>query len=947
MVSNLGMKLRLTLYAFCIFLFSTESLAQTRGANRNNIDWKVLKTPAANIIFAPELEDNANRVANIVNYMLENNSLSIGPKEHKIDILIRNETIVPNGYVALGPYRSEFFATPPDGFNRTGASDWMDHLAIHEFRHVMQTANEKVGLTKLAYYLTGQSGWNGMKFFSIPTWVSEGDAVIMETSLTKSGRGRMPYFTRGLRALALENENFNYQKWRNGSYDELVPNQYPFGYMLLSHLRNNKGSEVSGDIIRDGASYSKIFYPYSSSLKSMTGWTTTTLYKDAWKHFGDQWREEAKTLSLTPTKKITKDPKVVTNYHFPQYSNGGIIAMKSSFNQTENLVYVDGTKDKIIASVGFSYSDYFNCQNNKVVWTEYRQNARRFNTQYSNIYALDLDSNVKTKLTKKGRYFSPSLSSDAKKIIAIHIDFDQKNKLHLLDAESGNVEKNISVTEGASLSRSIFADDENIAFIIKKNNYIWIESLNLKTEQTTQLTPKSSHVIDAITSHGNSIYFSASYTGIDNIFRVSLDGSKEVEQMTSVPIGAYEPSVNKKGTALIFTEYTTKGQMISKIDLDAQRSQSSFIKFEEPVDMKWMDKVSDKEEGGEILTNLPENTYDKENYNGLFKGLKLHSWAFSPTSSELIGGLQFNNILDDFSIFAGGGYNQNEERGFYLFNTKIAKYYPVFEFQAETRGRASINFTEADTFAFQRYEELDLSADISLPYSWVSGNYFKNLQVGVGVVSHNLFNTKIGEEELANSSLESAHFSFRFSSLRRTAYQNVRPRMGFILDGRYTRNLPHSGESKFIGTAWIYLPGLDYNHSLRFTTSYQQEKAKNQYQHSDNFGYPRGYRVPVNDDVFRIGMDYMFPLAYPDFGPYGILYLKRIRMNLFTDVGQSRYHETNFNNNFHSVGTDIYFDMNAYNLLPISIVVRYSYRMTANIIDPTGGEFNFFSFINF
>ena len=929
-------------------LFSTFLDAQTNGSNRYGIDWKVIKTDAANIIFAPEMEAKANRVANIIQYMRENNSLSIGPKDHKIDILIRNETIVPNGYVALGPYRSEFFATPPARFNRVGSTDWIDHLAIHEFRHVMQNANEKVGLTKIAYYLTGQSGWGGMKFLSIPQWVSEGDAVTMETSLTKSGRGRIPFFTRGLRALALEGKDYNYAKWRNGSYDELMPDRYPFGYMLLSHLRNNKGSEISGEIIRRGASYRDIFYPYSSAMKVKTGWTTTSLYKDAWKHFGDQWREEVESLELSPTQRITKDPNVVTNYYFPQFGkNERIIALKSSFNETEKLVFVYRSKDAPITSIGFSFSDYFHLQNGMMAWSEFNRNGRRTNTQYNNIFVYSLKANKKRKLTKKGRYFSPSFSSDSKKIVTVHIAPDQTNTIHLLNVADGKIDAKFSVTKGASITRSIFSeDDRDIYYIIKKDNYIWIESLNIASKKTTQISPKSGHVVDAISCHGEYIYCSASYTGIDNIFRIPIDGSQTIEQVTSVPIGAYEPSVSKNGKKLIFTEYTTKGQMISMMELNDSR-QLKTIQLQEPVDMEWMDKVSAKEEGGEILTNLPKKTYKKENYKGLFKGLKLHSWLFSPTSSETIYGLQFNNILDDLSIFAGGGYNINEERGYYRASLKVAKYYPVFDFRVESRNRASINFTQADTFAIQRYDEHNLRGQVSIPFSWVSGNYFKNIQIGIGVQKHNLRNIKIREDQLANESINSSNLFFRFSSLRRTAYQNVRPRLGFSFDGRISSNLTNSGESRYLATSRLYLPGLDNNHSFRITTSYQKELAKNKYQFSDSFGYPRGYGAPLNDEVYKLGVDYMFPLAYPDIGVLGLIYLKRMRMNLFYDVGQFQYNEADFTGDFQSIGSDLYFDITTFNIVPSSFIIRYSYRLTANIFESTGGEFQFFSIITF
>ena len=942
----MNVKFAITILNFLLFSFALT--AQTNGANRYGIDWKVIKTEAANIIFAPEMEAKANRVANIVNFMRENNTLSVGSHEHKIDILIRNETTTPNGYVALGPYRSEFFASPPDRFNRIGATDWIEHLAIHEFRHVMQTANEKVGLTKAAYYLTGQSGWNGLKFLSIPSWVSEGDAVTMETSLTKSGRGRMPYFTRGLRALALEDKDYNYSKWRNGSYDELMPNQYPFGYMLMSYLRNNKGSKVVGDILRRGSSYRDIIYPYSAAMKAKTGWTTTSLYKEAWKHFGDQWREEVKALELTPTKEITKTPRVVTNYYFPQFGkNNQIVALKNSYKETEKLVSVNNQMETPITSIGFSFSDYFNLQNGIFTWTEFNRNGRRNNTQYSNIYIFDSKTNEKRKLTKKGKYFSPALSSDAEKVVAIHIATDLTHTLQILNTRDGRLEAKLPIADGASITRSIFSkDSKSIYYIIKSKNFIWIESKNLFTNETKQLSPKSSHVVDAISCHSDYIYCSASFTGIDNIFRIPTDGSQIIEQITSVPIGAYEPSVSPDGKTLVFTEYTTKGQMISSMELN-DSGRSKIIQLTEPIDMEWMDKVSTNEEGGDILTDLPSKQYQKEDYKGFFKGMKLHSWAFNPNSAETVFGLQFNNILDDMSIFTGGGYNFNEERAYYQASMKVARYYPIYNFEAESRGRSSINFTAADTFAIQRYTEHNIKGAVSIPYSWVAGNYFKNIQFGADIIKKNLRSIKINNDALDDQSATTSEVFFQFSTLRRRAYQNVRPRLGISFIGRYAFNLSEISESRFLGTTRFYLPGIDRNHSLLFTTSYQRELAKNKYQLPDNFGYPRGYDAPLSDEVYKLGVDYMFPLAYPDFGILGIVYLRRLRMNLFYDVGKFRYYETNLTDNYQSIGSDLYFDITSFNLIPSSFIIRYSYRLTENIFESTGGEFRFFTVLTF
>jgi len=115
--------------------------AQLFGGNPAYIEWRQINTEAARVIYPEGLDSIAQRIQAIVNYMHKNYSSTIGEKLRKINIVLQSNTSVTNGYVALGPYRSEFYLMPPQNAFELGAQNWADNLSIHEFRHVQQYSN--------------------------------------------------------------------------------------------------------------------------------------------------------------------------------------------------------------------------------------------------------------------------------------------------------------------------------------------------------------------------------------------------------------------------------------------------------------------------------------------------------------------------------------------------------------------------------------------------------------------------------------------------------------------------------------------------------------------------------------------------------------------------------------------------------------------------------------
>ena len=89
----------------------------------------------------------------------------------------------------------------------------------------------------------------------------------------------------------------------------------------------------------------------------------------------------------------------------------------------------------------------------------------------------------------------------------------------------------------------------------------------------------------------------------------------------------------------------------------------------------------------------------------------------------------------------------------------------------------------------------------------------------------------------------------------------------------------------------------------------------------------------------KAGVNYHFPIAYPDAGFANTFYISRIRGNAFYDYTHATDFYTdgrNFKATFRSAGAEIYFDSKLFNQGNISFGFRYSYLMDPDIFGGAG-----------
>ncbi|WP_456461475.1 TolB family protein [Reichenbachiella sp.] len=931
-----------------ISVMATQTFAQlgvSFGQNPNGQNWQKLESPKIDIVYPQGKEAQAQRIANLINYQGSELTGTIGPIVKKPNMLIQNHTVISNGFVGLAPFRSEFFTTSPANSKIFGSIGWLDILSIHEYRHVLQNSNALNGFTNFLRYFQGERGWSLGRLIVTPNWFMEGDAVWAETKFSSAGRGRLPHFTKEQRAILASGNTYKYQKYRNGSFKTQLPSHYPTGYLICSYLRNEEGAEVWNEILADATAWKSVVWSFNNAIKRNSKYRNSDrLFYAAWDKMGKQWEEQKAEANVQPGEVISEERKTATYYTFPQETaSGSVVAWRKSFQKTDQIIEISNGTEKVLFAPGFNLWQYFNTKDGAFVWPELSQDPRRNNESYSDLYVKKSANAPSEKLTEKGKYFSPVFGKNTDEIYAVLFGSDLIPSLRKFNVLTKEEEEVITFTPSEFIGRITYVEEDNSMLAVYRiNNQMTLLKIDLTSGDRTELVPRTYHAIDEMSVSNGYVYFTGSYSGIDNIYRAPLDGSKKLDQLTSEAVGAYNPSVSNDGKTIYYVTYDDLGHQIAKRSNEVINKNEAFS-YLEPRQMVWQDETPSlfEDKNASILTLAPDTEYSTAEYTkSPFRGGRVHSWSIIPSPVTPGLALQMNNYTNDISGELSGGYNTNEKGAFFGASVSYARLFPVITLGVEHNFRSADYLMPADTLADLNYAETVLGGAVSIPLNWIKGNYTTSLTPAVGYDYHITNNLEVDE---TNITFEDTNYStleggLAFSFLRRTAEQNLAPRLGISLSASIIENLTESSNNKFVGIGKIYLPGVGMNHTLQLTGAYQYEPLDNIFQEVDAFQYSRGYTTPINDDFLRLSVDYGFPLLYPDLGFFGITYFKRIRANLFYDLGKGSYDQADVEIDYNSTGFEIIFDNTMLNLIPISFGFRGSYLLDTDPQD-TDAEF--------
>ncbi|MBL6445054.1 hypothetical protein JMN32_01960 [Fulvivirga sp. 29W222] len=934
------------------------------------IDWRQINTPGFRIIFPEGFSEEAQRMANTLEHLRAAETESMGEKiPKKISLILQNQNSVSNGFVTLGPRRSEFYTMPPQDYNFTGTNRWLDLLAVHEYRHIVQFEQSRTGWNKFFYYLFGENTQAGMAFSAAPQWFWEGDATAIETSFTHSGRGRIPSFNKVFRSNLLEGKRFNYHKQHLRSFKDYVPNHYILGYHFVTHLRRRTGdSDIWGKVSNSAFSWPFIPFTFSNALKKHTGSYLVKNYEMMMDELDSVWTGQLKELNITTFETVNgRKSKTFTDYSNPQIlDNGELIVLKSGIGDIQQFVNVkSGSKDEVVFIPGImNESGMLSSAQNKVVWNEMHFDPRWRVRSYSVIKSYDFETRQVKTITDKTRYSGAAISPDADHIVTVLNTEDQGTYLVVLDYNTGEEVKRFDNPEKAFYSMARWSSDGKRVVALKtttEGRSVVSFEVNSGVEETHIFANHEN--IGHPVLYGNMLFYSSPISGIDNIYMYDLESGKYY-QVTSSKYGAYNPEISNDGMFIYYNDHTVNGLDVVKVPLD--KSKWDQVVETKDRSVKYYQPVVDQEGHEDILNDVPDTEYPEKKYSRVGHMINIHSWG--PFANTDLNSAQFGvfsqDVLSTTAISLGYQYDAVEETGFGYLNVSYQGFYPIIDFQVSKGSRSTVesvtnenNDIEDVTF---NWDETSVDVGLRLPLLLTRSKYHRELSIGneVGITKVDNFNQNFRFlDQQANGELYTNVATVSYYSLLKQSTRDINSKWGQSFVGSYTSS-PFGGDydaGQLALRGTLYFPGIFKHHSFYLRGAYQHKLWKLDTLNNDTYllanqiPLPRGYSHSTWEDFFFASVNYTLPLWYPDIALGPVLNLKRIRANLFYDYGYSEIDLINEaqrvklqrEDTYRSVGADVLFDVNFLRFpADIALGFRFSYA-EANNFKSGGSKFEF------
>ncbi len=916
-----------------LLVTSFPASAQIFSGTAPSVKWNQVNTTDFRVIYPKGLDSVAKRISSVIQYVSPFSLPSIGTKTKKVDIILRNNGLVSNGYVSLAPFRSEFYLTPPQNLFSLGSRPWPDLLTAHEYRHVQQDANYNVRLSHVFKIIFGQEGQIFANSGAVPDWFDEGDAVYVESSLSRQGRGSLPYFYKDFKALWATGKKYSWAKLRNGSYMDFVPDKYILGFMMVAYGREKFGNDFWEKVTHDAASYKPLFYPFQGAIKKYSGEDYTTFRKNAFDFFKNQLPDSL--------------PKPAPDYYLNEYN--------PSYNSDGDLIYLSGSVKKIQAFYKKSNSvirrirtadnmvdDYFQLHGNKILYASLRPDIRWGYKSYNDIVEIDLTTGRQKTITKKTRYFSPAFNDKEDKIVAVNSNSNSTTNLHILDANTGKILKEINEPDILNYSYPVFYGDRIISCVSGKNGKTSLLLINTENWDSEYLLPFTNNVVGWPSVQNDTLYFSYSLKKDDCLFAITLKDKKIWR--VSLPLrgtGIYQFAAGSDSVS--FSTFTAQGfriNSISKKDLSFNKITTD--QLEAMTTSFGLTKINAKNPN--IYRGIPDTSFTTKKYSPFTHPFNFHS--IEPDVNDPLYSLSLlgENVLSTITSQITFTYNRSDRSKQIGAGFNYGRWFPVLAFGANYQ--IDNWFLNKDTAVF--YNSLEPYAGFYVPLNFSKGRSLTGLNFGSSFRYNSSKFQKPFQKRFRDFSYSyiNNYISFANQSMQSTA--QVQPRFMQTLFLNY--KFPVSGVSgyQYLASAGIYLPGFAPTHSFNFAVAYSRRDTMNEINFSNPFPFARGYEGTNSYSLKGIQINYQLPLCYPETGIAQIVYFSRIRGNVFFDLTRMKQfiNHNFFNREFKSSGIELFFDTRWWNQSPVSFGIRYSRLFDRGVLGETGNQWEFILPVN-
>jgi hypothetical protein len=943
MVESLSRLLHVVFVCFFFFCGCVALKGQyySMGQDPASIRWKQIKTMNFQVIFPENYEEQGAYIADVLEYAYQHGGTSLGHNPRKVSVIIHNQTVASNGFVSWAPRRIEMFTNPPQDIDSHG---WLESLAIHEFRHIVQIDKLNQGITRLLSYLFGEQATGAVLGLFVPMWFMEGDAVATETALTNAGRGRLPSFEQGLRAQLLEKGMYSFDKAVLGSMKDHVPNYYELGYQLVASARKHYGSEIWDKALTNVGRKPYTLFPLTFGLKKYAGVSKIQHYKNTMCMLDSAWSDQRERYDYSAFEKVNPDKKLFTSYRYPAFINDTtLMALKTGMGSIPAVVSLglDGS-EAVLFRPGPLQSHPISTNGEVIVWSEFRRDPRWEHRSWSEVYRYDIKTGIKQQLTRHTRYFSPSISADSRLIVVAEVTDQNQYSIVVIDAMSGDFIRRYKSPENDFLMTPSW----------HQNNYTIIAVALDERGKRLVVTDKELGGFTTVFHAGfteisrprffspDGIFFNGAFSGIDNVYALDIP-TGDIYMATSSEFGALDAVLTTDGASLLWSDYSSMGYDVVKGTVAA----GSAPMLDDVADhsLKMYEVLVMQEEGLATRDSIPRMNYVSIPYDKMGNLFSFHSWGPIALDVDNLEGnpgfslLSQNKLSTSFANI-GYAYDLNEGLGKYYLKYSYEGLYPVVDLVAETALRRSYYRSSQNALLPFLFRENNWKLGFNVPLSFQKGICQMGLRPSAYMGFTQVASIAESPDFFRNNNIRTLEYRLFAFRQQRTVARDIRTRWGQVMDISY-RHTPISGSDMgevFATRLALFFPGMLPHHSLRLIGSFQKRREGERlnqtinYTFSNQVVYPRGITGRSDDQATIFSADYAFPIIYPDWRIPHLVFIKRVSSNIFYDYAYVRYSQQpssgeirKLEGSLNSMGIDLLAHMHLFRFFfPIDLGVR-------------------------
>ena len=722
------------------------------GSDPAALRWRQMETENFKLIF-PKGEDS---LARVYGTELENARLRIAKSsgyligqsyKAKMPIVLHSRYVLPNASVTWAPKRMDIF-TVNDPYSPT-AMPWVRNLAIHEGRHAAQMQFGADRGNKVLHWLFGEMAAGAFAgIYPGPAFL-EGDAVVAETALSRSGRGRQADFLEYMRPAFDCGDWRDYYRWFYGSYKHYTPDYYRVGYMLIAGTRvffNDPlfTQEYFGRVVRKGW-----FFNLQKTVKAGSGKSFKESFRTIEDNFQQLWNVEAAVREpFMPSRQISRTPRRHTEY------NGSVIggdsriySLKSGLATPNCLVRLDliNGKEKRIRSFASYTSDLFlDPEGQRIFWSESVAGRRWTLGGSSRIRYVDLSKPGRVhSLTKNGRHFNPAPAPDGKVIAATEYPYAGGSRIVLLDSGNGSVKESFTAPDSLQFTESAWIGNRLFAAGLSENGMGVYEVTSQDSDGKAtlrQLLGPQPVTLSHLRTEDAQLSFLCDRTGVTELYSLDVE-SRTLRQLTSTRYGISSPVF--RADTLYYSSLAAsdrpqdykQGRMmyataVSDLPVTEVRYEDIHkYPVAEALTAQELDLGDSTAVAAEVKFTRPER-YSK------IRLPHIHSWApiyFNYDNVESVSGDDyyktaslgataiFQNLLSTGYGMIGYGAHEDPYKAGKWRHSGHFKYiftglYPVFEFSADFNDRAALDIQKIQVSKEKMYRLYNKGTLTDKPY---------------------------------------------------------------------------------------------------------------------------------------------------------------------------------------------------------------------------------------